>query len=164
MTRLLSIFFIVLCHSVLGQADKTERPGEPDIYNFDSDDSEMNAAVDKSRLTFNEFLTAFKNKKSSQTSFSVKMPFATDTGAEHIWLTSLESKDEKLFGLVDNLPANVTSIKLGDKVEINQDKISDWFYIDDGKLVGGMTIRVIRSRMKPSERKQFDKQFGIKIE
>jgi uncharacterized protein YegJ (DUF2314 family) len=73
-------------------------------------------------------------------------------------------KDEKLLGLVDNLPANVTSVKLGDQVEIEQDKISDWFYLDNGKLVGGNTIRVIRSRMKASERKKFDKQFGITID
>jgi uncharacterized protein YegJ (DUF2314 family) len=166
MTKLLIpvFIFILVSQSVIGQAEKTERPGEPDIYNVQSDDAELNAAIDKSRLSFNEFLAAFKNRKSSQTNFSVKMPFATETGAEHIWLTGLELKDEKLLGLVDNLPANVTSVKLGDQVEIEQDKISDWFYLDNGKLVGGNTIRVIRSRMKASERKKFDKQFGITID
>lgn len=160
----LMIVLILLCHPLLGQSDKTERPGETAIYNVDSDDAEMNEAIKKSRLTFNEFLTAFKNKKDSQTSFSVKMPFATEYGAEHIWLTSLEIKDGKLLGIVDNLPQSVTSIRLGDIVEIDENKISDWFYLENEKLVGGHTIRLLRARMSSSERKRFDRTFGIKVD
>jgi uncharacterized protein YegJ (DUF2314 family) len=69
-----------------------------------------------------------------------------------------------LVGKIDNLPAEVTSVKLGQTIEIDPSKISDWFYVDNGKLIGGYTIRVIRNRMSPKEKKQFDKQLGATID
>ena len=92
------------------------------------------------------------------------MPFPTSDGAEHIWLVNIESVGGKLFGQVDNLPENVSSIKLGDKIEIEKYKISDWFYIENNKLIGGLTIRILRDRMSADEKKQFDEEFGVKFD
>jgi uncharacterized protein YegJ (DUF2314 family) len=163
--KILLVIFTLLCsQAVLSQTEKIERTAEPTIYDVDSGDEEMNEAIRKSRLTFDDFLAAFKSKNASQRNFSVKMPFATEYGAEHIWLTNMEIKDDKLLGTVDNLPQSVNTVRLGDVVEIERDKISDWFYIDDEKLVGGLTIRVLRDRMKSAERKRFDRTLGVKLD
>ena len=159
----LIIILLLFFQTVLGQ-EKNQRPGEPTIYDVDSGDEEMNEAIRQSRLTFDNFLAAFKGKNDSQRSFSVKMPFATEFGAEHIWLTNMEIKDGKLFGIVDNLPQSVNTVRLGDVVEIEKDKISDWFYIENDRLVGGLTIRVLRDRMSSSERKRFDRTLGARID
>jgi uncharacterized protein YegJ (DUF2314 family) len=156
------IFILTLISFVaFGQTDNNQRQGEPDIYNVESNDKDMNEAIKKSRLTFDDFLKTFKNPKRNQTSFCVKMPFSTSYGAEHIWLVNIESNDDKLFGKVDNIPESITTIKLGDKIEIERTKISDWFYIVDNKLIGGLTIRVLRNRMTPVEKREFDQQFGV---
>ncbi len=164
MKILLLVFLVLSSQAIFGQAEKIERAGEPTIYNVDTEDEEINEAIRKSRLTFGEFISAFKSKNSSQRTFAVKMPFATEYGAEHIWLTSLELKGDKLFGLVDNLPQSVNTVRLGDLVEINEEKISDWFYIENDKLIGGLTIRVLRDRMSKSERKRFDRTLGATID
>ena len=164
MKRPLVLVFVLTSFISLGQTTKTQREGQPDIYNTTDEDEEMNEAIKKSRQTFDSFLTNFKNQKRNQTNFSVKMPFPTKDGAEHIWLVNIESKDGKLFGQVDNLPENVTNIKLGDKIEIDRNKISDWFYIESNKLIGGLTIRVLRDRMTPDEKKQFDQEFGVRFD
>jgi uncharacterized protein YegJ (DUF2314 family) len=147
-----------------GQSESIERSGEPSIYDVATDDAEMNEAIKTSRLTFDKFLTSFKSKNSSQRSFSVKMPFATEYGAEHIWLTNMQIKDGKLVGIVDNLPQSVTTVRLGETVEIDDGKISDWFYIENDRLVGGLTIRLLRDRMSSSERKRFDRTFGATVD
>jgi uncharacterized protein YegJ (DUF2314 family) len=162
MKNLLVILLIVWSQAAVSQSDSI-KSDEP-VYQVDSDDLEMNEAVKNSRLGFNDFLNAFKNRKSSQRSFSVKMPFATEYGFEHIWLTNMELRDGKLFAVVDNLPQSVTTVRLGDIVEINETKISDWFYIENEKLVGGLTIRVLRDRMSSSEKKRFDRTFGARID
>jgi uncharacterized protein YegJ (DUF2314 family) len=164
MKNFLLVLLVVSFQTIFGQAEKSERPGEPTIYEVDSEDAEMNEAIKKSRLTFDEFIAAFKSKNPLQSNFSVKMPFATEYGAEHIWLTNMEIKDEKLFGVVDNLPQSVNTVRLGDVVEIDKEKITDWFYIDNDKLIGGLSIRVLRNRMKSSERKRFDRTLGAKID
>jgi uncharacterized protein YegJ (DUF2314 family) len=164
MKNFLLVLLVVSSQAIFGQTEKIERAGEPTIYEVDGEDAEMDEAIKKSRLTFDEFLAAFKSKHPSQRNFSVKMPFATEYGAEHIWLTNMEIKDEKLFGIVDNLPQSVNTVRLGDVVEIEEEKITDWFYIENDKLIGGLTIRVLRDRMKSSERKRFDRTLGIKID
>jgi hypothetical protein len=72
--RTLLITLTLISFATFGQTDKKQRQGEPDIYNVESDDKEMNEAIKKSRLTFDDFLTKFKNKKRNQSNFSVKMP------------------------------------------------------------------------------------------
>ena len=164
MRNMLIAFLVLSSQLLFGQSEKIERAGEPAIYEVASDDPELNEAVNKSRSTFNDFIKAFQNKESSQSGFSVKMPFATEYGFEHIWLTNLELKQGDLFGIVDNLPQSVTTVRLGDVVKIDASKITDWFYIENGKLVGGLTIRVLRDRMSAAEKKRFDRTFGIKLE
>lgn len=158
------VFATALSLTSCGQQKINDREGEPDIYNTDSDDKEMNEAIGKSRATFNDFATAFDSKKRSLSYFSVKMPFPTERGAEHIWLSEVTKTGGKFYGKIDNLPEEVTSVELGQTIQIDPSKISDWFYVDNGKLVGGLTIRVIRDRMSPAERKQLDQEFGITIE
>lgn len=159
--RQLLMILALLPLVTFGQTDKIERQGEPDIFNVETEDKEMNEAIKKARLTFDNFLATFKNKKRNQTNFCVKMPFPTSHGAEHVWLVNIESNDGKLYGQVDNVPESITTIKLGDKIEIDRNKISDWFYIEDNKLIGGLTIRVLRDRMTPIEKRQFDRGFGV---
>jgi len=164
MKVILLIAIIVSSLNVSAQVDKTKREGEPDIYSVGDDDKEMNEAMKKARASFDTFLKAFNSENEYQYGFSVKVPFSTDAGVEHIWLSNVEVKNGKYYGEVNNLPNSVKSIKLGDIIPIDRNKISDWFYIENDKLVGGFTIRVIRNRMSATERKQFDLDFGVKID
>lgn len=158
------VFATSLHLTSFGQQDVIEREGEPDIYNTDSDDAEMNEAIDQSRATFKDFSAAFDNRKPTQAYFSIKMAFPTETGSEHIWLSDVTKTKETFYGKIDNLPTEVTSVQFGQIIEIDPSKISDWFYVDNGKLIGGLTIRVVRDRMTPEERKQFDEEYGVIIE
>ena len=162
--RLLFTLCFLITLFACGQVAKTERQGEPDIYSVGSDDPEMNKAIVKSRETFDHFLSAFSSKNETQSAYSVKMPFPTENGAEHIWLVDIELNDGKMVGYVDNVPDQVNSVKLGDKVEIDRNKISDWFYIENNRLIGGLTIRVLHDRMTPEEKKQFEEDFGVKFD
>jgi uncharacterized protein YegJ (DUF2314 family) len=156
------IFSLLVVCSTFAQTSKTERAGEPNIYYVEGEDKAMNEAIKKSRQAFGGFLKAFKNKTINQSSFSVKMPFAAGDSDEHIWLGNISLIDDKLTGEINNLPENIQGLEPGDIIEIDQKKISDWFYIDNGKLIGGYTIRVLRGRMSPSEKEEFDRVFPVK--
>ena len=63
----LAICLSFMTSAVNGQATKTERPGEPDIYSVDASDKEMNDAIKNARQTLNQFnqalLSSNKNFK-----------------------------------------------------------------------------------------------------
>jgi len=125
----------------------------------------MNKAILEAQKTYNDFLAALKNPDSLMDGFSVKMRF--DYGAssgEHMWLGDLYFKSEKLFGILNNVPVDIKTVKLGDTLEIIQNKISDWMYLKNNKLVGGYTIKVLYSKMSPDEKNEREKQLGFEIE
>lgn len=166
MKKILLLFCASAFHfQSMAQQPKAERSGEPDIYYAKSDDKEMNAAIEKAQKTFSDFAKAMNDPKNTNIFFGVKLPFETvDQNVEHIWVSDVKNKEGKYFGRVDNTPDNVMSVKLGDIIEIDPKKISDWMYVKDGKLVGGHTIRVLRNRMTPDERRKFDTEFGVQID
>jgi uncharacterized protein YegJ (DUF2314 family) len=45
---------------------------------------------------------------------------------------------------IGNEPLSVKNVKIDQQVGIPFEKVSDWMIIEDGRLIGGYTIRAIR--------------------
>jgi uncharacterized protein YegJ (DUF2314 family) len=129
-----------------------------------ADDPKMNAAIDKARATINTFIVVLKNPKAGQTQFSVKMPVTDGKQTEHMWLFPVSYDGKKFHGTINNDPELVKNVKLGQKVSIETSQISDWMYVENGKLVGGYTLRVLREAMPPSERAEFDRSVPFTVD
>ena len=157
-------FLIFSCKEKKGYVSKNEKNGDA-IYSVESEDEEMNKAIINAQKTYNDFLNAFKNPDSLMSDFAVKMKFDYGSSSgEHMWLGDLHFKSEKLFGILNNDPVEIKTVKLGDTLGIIQDKISDWMYLKNNKLVGGHTIKVLYNKMSPDEKKEREKQLGFEIE
>lgn len=156
------ITLILFCFISCKNSDKVERKDQPDIYNVKGSDTDMNEAIEKANQTLAAFNTALLNPEIEVKSLKVK--FQNETDAEHIWLTNVEFKDGKYSGILDNEPEYITDYKIGDTINVDSKNISDWMYIENGKLFGGYTIKVLRNKMSESERKQFDAESGMQIE
>jgi len=128
------------------------------------DDPEMNKAMQTARDTMDTFITALRARTATQANFSVKKPFKAGEKVEHIWLSDASFDGSQFSGRVDNEPVDVKSVKLGETATVDKNEISDWFYVDDGKLIGGYTIRVLYARMSPEEQKEFNTHVGFKLE
>ncbi len=155
--------FISLCIISCNRTTKVERKNEPTIYKTQSDDSEMKAARKKASETLSQFFKAFESKNSQFNSFSIKQTFSNKDYNEHIWLNNIFKKNHEYYGVVDNLPEYVKDVDLGDTVKIENEKVSDWMYLENSQLKGGYTIRVLRYRMTEDERKKFDAESGMVI-
>jgi uncharacterized protein YegJ (DUF2314 family) len=128
------------------------------------DDPRMNAAIEKARSSVGQFIAALKSPKPGQSAFSIKVPFTDGGKTEHFWLTPVTYDGTNFKGVVDNEPEDVKTVKMGQSVTVAPDKISDWMYIENRKLVGGETLRVLRETMSPDERADFDKHVPFVIE
>jgi|688.fasta_scaffold228150_2 uncharacterized protein YegJ (DUF2314 family) len=166
MKKILSIIIILIitlsCNNI--QKGKVERENEPDIIGVKSDDSEMNLATEKAKLNIEYFDLALKSNNPKFNNISVKQPYKTESGSEHIWISDIILKEDKYLGIIGNTPEYTSEVKLGDTVLVEKSRISDWMYIEENKLRGGYTIRALRSKMSESEKKQFDNDNGLIIE
>ena len=124
-------------------------------------DAEMNRAMTKARETIGDFLKRLDHPPASQTYLSLKVRLEEDDVVEHIWLNTVSHSNGWFAGIVGNDPVDLKKIKLGDRVSVHLDHVSDWMAVDGGHLIGGYTLRVLRDRMTPDERKALDQKLNL---
>lgn len=154
-----------LLSKVFGKKNVAERQGEPDLVYVPNEDERMNWAIEKANLTLWYFEESLKSPLPYQVYFSVKVHIIDGENSEHIWLIEPHFDDEgNLFGIIGNEPINVTTVKLNQKVGIDRSLISDWMIIENGRLIGGYTIRAIRDGVPENEKAALDKSIGLYID
>jgi uncharacterized protein YegJ (DUF2314 family) len=119
---------------------------------YSADDPAMTAAVEQARSTLSEFWAAFEAPADEVGRFSLKVAIREPDQeiVEHVWLGSLERKDDgTMVGTIDNQPNHLKSVAFGQHYRFSADQISDWMFYRHGKIVGGFTIRPILQRLPP---------------
>jgi uncharacterized protein YegJ (DUF2314 family) len=145
------------------------------IFKSPGDDAEMEQAAAKARQTFRYFwremaweqrrivpgldLAAVKASFSDPPELRKKKP--GDLDVEHMWLVEVEFDGKKIQGTLINSPHSLKSIQEGDRLSFSGKQLFDWMYVIEGKVYGGFTVDVIRSRMAKGERQQHDQAWGF---
>jgi uncharacterized protein YegJ (DUF2314 family) len=130
-------------------------PDDPEskdkVVNVAADDQEMNAAIAKARATLPVFWKSFERPGAGEDSFGLKVRISDSNGTEHFWVVEIEKKNGKIFGEINNDPETVKSVKLGQRIEVRDDQISDWTFTRNGKIVGNHTLRPLLKKMPSRE-------------
>jgi uncharacterized protein YegJ (DUF2314 family) len=140
------------------------RPGaEPPVYMVVQHNTAMRRAVHQARRTVGVFINALGHRSPGQYDFEVKKPFRQGDVVEHIWLSKVTFRGNRFHGYVDNRPRKIKGLKMGDRVSVNANEISDWAFVENGRLVGGYTIRVLYFELSPKERAAMEKELRFRI-
>jgi uncharacterized protein YegJ (DUF2314 family) len=138
-----------------------KRKGNPDVYGIASEDERMNWGMDKARLTLHYFEDCLVKPKKGQQYFSIKVRIVDNEKTEHIWLNDPNFDNQgNIFGTVGNEPIDVSNISVDENVGVSREDVSDWMIIENGRLIGGYTIRAMRESLKGKELRNFDKSLG----
>jgi uncharacterized protein YegJ (DUF2314 family) len=125
-----------------------------DVYSFDNNSTSMEAAMAEANKTWPLFEQNIFAGQPGTDHFGIKMIFKNFGDEEHLWLRSLHKKNGKLHGVLIDAPYKITDIKAGDTFIIKINRISDWVYSENGKMIGGYTLRVIYNNLKSEEEKR----------
>ncbi|MEM9548810.1 MAG: DUF2314 domain-containing protein [Bacteroidota bacterium] len=137
------------------------RENQPDVVDIQNDDEKMNWAMEKSRLTLHYFKDCLKQPSPEQHYFSIKVRIEDDGKIEHMWLTEPSfDNNGNLFGIISNEPIDVTNVTLNQKIGIDEKLVSDWMILENGRLIGGYTIRAIRDTLSGPALQNFDNGLG----
>jgi uncharacterized protein YegJ (DUF2314 family) len=168
--RLLAAALLLAAIISTGKADNPvskelqTKSGESETFRVGNEHAAMRKAVDQARKTVGEFIKALQHPAAGQSDFEVKKPFVEGNDVEHIWLSDIEFTGGRFKGKVDNAPIKLHGLKIGQVVSVNPDEISDWAYVDNGKLVGGYTIRAHYNELTPAQKKEFLREADFKLE
>jgi uncharacterized protein YegJ (DUF2314 family) len=155
-----SILFVVVAFVLMGCSNKEGA----NYQHVEDDDKAMEAAVTKAMATTNDFVTAFRAHEPGTKNFCLKKPYPTPGGShEHMWIEITNEDDGIFAGTVANEAEETKAVKMGQKVFVKLDEISDWKYEAGKKLIGGYTIRYFVEKMSAAERKAFLEQAGLEL-
>lgn len=112
------------------------------VVQVEGTNREMSDAIDQARASIGEFFRALEHPAPGQNSFLIKARFEDGGAKEHVWLADLDFSTRPATGVVANEPSLKTLTYL-ERVAFLPDQISDWMYLDGGRLVGGFTTRVL---------------------
>ena len=168
--RLIFIFFVVtLFTACQNNGSITIRENEKDsadgMAGVDPDDAGMNAAIAAARKSYPSFLDTLNAGCADCYQFNVKVKMATyfDDEFEHVWLNDPFEQNGKMYGILANVPEHIHDVKLGDTVEIRTNSLSDWMYVQNGRLVGGFTIKYLYDNVSEEEKREIENGIGAKI-
>jgi uncharacterized protein YegJ (DUF2314 family) len=148
--------------NVVGQKTTKADMG-PTYFQVPSDHAAMHQAVTEARRTVSKFIAALKHPRAGEQDFEVKKPFIQGNQVEHMWLADVQFVGNRFQGRIDNEPRKIHGPKMGQLVSVDPNEISDWMYIDQGRLIGGYTIRARYNQLSPAQKQRFDSSADFKI-
>ena len=89
-----------------------QREGKADVVQVENSDREMAAAITRAQETSGDFINALKTRKSNQSGFSVKYPFADGPTVEHMWVVGLSYDGQAFAGVLNNYPKDLRNFSL----------------------------------------------------
>jgi uncharacterized protein YegJ (DUF2314 family) len=121
-------------------------------------DREILRIADEARAGLPVFFRQLARPETGESNFSVKYPFSADEGGdvstEHIWLTGIHSKNGRYYGKLAGTPVHLSGMKRGDTITFIADDITDWMYVKDGKIVGGLSIKYLLEQIPKDKRSE----------
>ncbi|GAA5477319.1 YegJ family protein [Haloferula helveola] len=160
---------VTLLLACLLQFSCEEHAGErnDEIIQVESDDEEMNEAIDTARETLDQFLE--KRSGSKDEFFGLLKVYFEDEGdseenGEHMWVSLISEENGNFTGTLLSSPGWLKSVKQGDEVGFGRSDITDWLYTEDGRAVGAYTVQLLRSRMTEEERADHDSSYPFSFE
>ena len=126
-------------------------------------DPEMESAFAQARASLGEFIMHIAAPNPAREFAALKVRFTLPDGStQDIWCDDVTHEDGQFTGnMGDDIPA--LKLSFGDRITIPIETILDWMIVQDGKLLGGFTIRVAFSRMTPAEKEFFLDDAGYSI-
>ncbi len=116
------------------------------IIDVAEDDLEVRAAEREALENLPTFIKALNSPGPGQTGFAIKVEFVDGEEAEFMWLSELSYAADQFNGVLNNLPQRVSNLKLGDRVTVDKERVTDWLYMENGTMRGGYTVKVLMSR------------------
>lgn len=110
-------------------------------------DAILGAATERARARLAVFWRAHAAPAEGESRFALKVAFSEGDRMEQVWITQVERRDGRIVGRVNNKPALIGSLELGQRIEVEEADIADWLFMRDGKIVGNETLKALFARL-----------------
>ena len=111
--------------------------------------------AEDARRTLPIFFRHLASADSGSTHYSIKYPFRAKAGSgiamEQVWLSNIQFSRGNYYGVIASTPQHLSGMRKGKKVPFNPGEITDWMYIHNGKITGGLSIQYLLEQIPENE-------------
>ena len=157
--------YIVVCVIILlSSCDKNARDFSPSPeIEVEQSDKEIEKIADNARRALPTFFRNLARPEAGANNFYIKYPLTGDDGdAEQVWLGDIRVKNGIYYGRIANTPSLPGDKKKDKLITFNPDKITDWMYIQNGKIIGGRSIKYLLEKI-PEEKRSGEQKKILKM-
>lgn len=167
-----SMIPFLLCAALLFSCQKpadlivTQEPAR--TMHIDHADEGLARIAEDARNTLPGFFWHLARARAGEKSFCVKYPlpagyeggFGTAGGVgaaegivmEQVWLTGIYFKDGLYYGLLADAPMHLGGLQKGDRVVFETDDVTDWMYVRNGRIIGGLSVKYLLEKIPEDQR------------
>jgi uncharacterized protein YegJ (DUF2314 family) len=149
--------FFFMCALLFFSCDKSpvisayNRPSP--AIELEQSDKEIARIAENARRALPIFFMNLARPGKGADNFCVKYPLSSDDGGvEQVWLGGIRFKDGVYYGVLANAARQLDSVKKGGTITFDPDAITDWMYVQDGKIMGGRSIKYLLEKIPEAER------------
>lgn len=146
---------------------------EPLFTAVPQDDPDLLAACDCAYETIPQFVALLQVRR-ADAFYSAKLRFRDPDESDRLgedrfvflWLTEVyHYPEENCFsGVFFEVPVELQAwFQVGQHHVFGDDSVFDWMVLEDGRLQGGFTLRVMREKLSSSEREAYDRYIGVSV-
>lgn len=160
LVAVLALGLVSACQDKGAQAPSAQAPAATaDPFQLPESDVRIIAAREMARVSALGFIDALRSPKPSYSGFALR---AAGPGGQPVWLGDILYDGHTFKGRVGGTPYQPAPP--GAEMKVKRADITDWMYLDGGKMVGGFTVRAIRDSLPPDKRAEFEKRLPFRIE
>jgi uncharacterized protein YegJ (DUF2314 family) len=134
-------------------------------------DPEMESAMQTARDRFSDFwsvLSADYRRVIPVYAGAMAKAYFCDSDApqsgEHMWVRQIDFDGKMISAVLADRPRQIRGIRTGEPVSFPVGRLSDWFYVEDGQVVGAFTVRLLRTRMTDEQRQEHDSHYPFRFD
>jgi len=153
---------VLLCALLLFSCEKAAETPAVAVVQIDEDDAGIARIAEDARGSLPVFFRYVNRMGAEGEHCYIKCPFAADAdsgmGSEQIWLTGVRFRSGRYLGVVVSSPRHLGGMKKGDTVVFNIEAITDWMYVQGGKIIGGESIKYLLESMPEHQRGERERE------
>jgi uncharacterized protein YegJ (DUF2314 family) len=127
-------------------------------------DPDMEQAALTAQQALEDFIRRLNSPSTTQQYQAVKIKSSRAGFDEYVWVPIGAFDQGDFLAATDEQQSSTAQLTPNNPVHIRPDQVLDWMVVDDGKLVGGYSLRVMRAKMDPEQRRKFDELAWYKFD
>lgn len=129
-----------------------------------TEDGAIEAATREARDSLDRFIRTLSHPGPGQAEFSVKFPVHAGEATHYLWLLQIAFDGSNFSGILGPDADGLKGHFPGERITTASKEITDWMFVDNGKLAGGFSLRAIRERLSGEARTQFEKSMWFRFD